>query len=145
MNKPLSIALAIKARCRECCNGHNPRTHCVSIDCPLFPYKCGKKETDIPKLIENTKDAILRENLLKNWDKSQRKKHFSQDTRLQAIKERCKDCAFEGNVKACKFTVCPLYSFRLGKNQNLPKRPISQERKNVLLKNLKLPSLGEKK
>lgn len=143
MTKPLSVSAAIKIHCRECCNGHNPRTHCVSLECPLFPYKSGKKEEDIVTLIEDTKDLILRKNLLKNWEKKHSKEHFLSRPRLQAVKNRCKDCTFEGMVKKCEFEDCPLYPFRFGKNQNLEKKMVTPERKNVLLKNLQ--SSGRKK
>ena len=142
MNKSLSIAQAIKAQCRECCNNHNQRTHCVSTSCPLFPYKCGKKETNIPKMIECTKDLILRENLSKNWEKTLNKEQIF--TRLQAIKERCKDCAFEGDVKNCIFKDCPLYPYRFGKNQTLAKKMVSPEKKSILLNNLKNKARGGK-
>lgn len=143
-NRPLSISLAIKAHCRECCNGHNPRTHCVSVSCPLFPYKCGKKVMDIPEQIANTKNKILHENLHKNWEKWSKNHQFVDKSRLQAIKERCKDCAYEGQVKQCEFDDCPLYLFRFGKNQTLAKRVVRPERKTTLMNNLKKSESGQK-
>lgn len=144
MTKPISISLAIKAHCRECCNGHNPRTHCVSVGCSLFPYKCGKKATDILEHIITTKDNILRENLYKNWEKWTGKHYVIDKPRLQAIKERCKDCAYEGQVKQCEFDDCPLYLFRFGNNLTLPKRVVSDERKTTLMNNLKKSEASQK-
>lgn len=144
MTKPFSIAWAIKANCRECCNGHNPHTHCVSVGCSLFPYKCGKKITNIPEQIASTKNAVLRKNLYKNWEKWTGKHYVIDKPRLQAIKERCKDCAYEGQVKQCEFDDCPLYLFRFGKNQTLLKRVVSPEQKTILMNNLKKSEASQK-
>ncbi len=140
MVKQLLISQAIKNHCRECCNNHNPRTNCVSVLCPLFPYKCGKKETDIVKMIDCTKDLILQKNLSKNWDILNKEEQTKAPSRLKTIKKYCKKCAYEGKVMQCELKNCFLYSFRLGKKQYFDKKVISPERKNVLIKNLHLYS-----
>ena len=57
------------------------------------------------------------------------------NTPLKAIKEKCIDCCGDDHPKYCVCTNCSLYPFRLGKNTLLPKRPISDKRRAILLKN----------
>lgn len=52
------------------------------------------------------------------------------NSKLKAIKNRCKQCSIENTVKSCKHKDCPLHSMRFGKrpeDKNKPKRKISQE------------------
>lgn len=145
MSKHFSITRAIKNYCRDCCRGHNPRTYCISVSCSLFPYKCGKKTTDISEQLANTKDVVLYENLCRNWEKWVKNHQFGNKSRLKAIKDHCMDCAYEGRVKQCKFDDCPLYLFRFGRNMTLPKRVVGAEYKAKLVANLKKNILRSKK
>lgn len=133
MPNKLSASQAIHRNCIECCNNHSPNKYCVSVRCPLFPYKSGKKIKDIFSMIENTKEKILRENLLKNWAFFTKKTDIEVYPRLKSIKLYCKLC--RESVRDCNDSACALYVFRLGKNGTLH-RELSSEQRERCIKNL---------
>ena len=58
------------------------------------------------------------------------------DTPLKAIKARCIDCCGDDHPRKCVSYNCPLFPFRLGKNTLLKHREVSDEQKQLLLRNL---------
>ncbi len=57
-------------------------------------------------------------------------------TPLMAIKRYCFNCNGDCHPRNCADVNCQLYPFRLGKNSLQPKKPMSDARKEQLLKNL---------
>jgi hypothetical protein len=57
-------------------------------------------------------------------------------TPLKAIKKYCVTCKGRKNVEACEEKKCHLYSFRLGINPNSKRKPLSEEKKQILRERL---------
>ena len=59
-------------------------------------------------------------------------------TPLSAIKLKCKDCMAGSisEVKLCPVYDCSLYIYRLGKDPNRKRGPLSEEQKKTLRNNL---------
>jgi len=85
---------AVRLKCLDCCLGqaHEVRL-CPCKDCPLYPYRFGRKPKD----------------------------QRPDMTPLKAIRARCLDCsAFSPKeVRECPIKSCPTFVYRIGTN---PKR-----------------------
>jgi len=84
---------AIRTYCLWCCNDQWREVElCPAEDCPMWPYRFGRKPKDQPSR-----------------------------SRLKVIRERYLDCVgySQKAVRDCWDTSCPLYEYRMGKNPKL--------------------------
>jgi hypothetical protein len=53
---------------------------------------------------------------------------------MKTIRKYCLDCANNQpkEVKLCPMVECPLYYFRLGKNPNIKRKPLTEEERLIL-------------
>lgn len=57
---------------------------------------------------------------------------------LKAIRAKCLDCSAGSalEVKVCAVPNCPLFTYRLGKNPNRPKREMTEEQRKAMVERL---------
>lgn len=66
-------------------------------------------------------------------------------TPIQAIREKCLDCAYTPQeVKLCPCKDCALHPFRFGKNPNRPKKEYTEEQKAAIAARLKAGKIHSK-
>lgn len=60
-------------------------------------------------------------------------------TPLEAIRAKCLDCSGDskGEVRLCTIETCPLFNFRMGKNESKAPRKMTDEHKQKLRERLK--------
>jgi len=93
MVKKLTPIKAIREYCYECSGWSlNERRNCEHTDCPLYPYRLGKRPKEKPEY-----------------------------TPVKAISRFCYECAGESyqERRLCPATECYLYRYRQGKNPEL--------------------------
>lgn len=99
----MTATQAINKYCRIfCCNGYNPKTHCVSESCPLYSVSVLKD----PK---KSKLRLIRERCL-----------------------NCVGTNSFKDVEECKCKTCALFLWRFGKNINIKPESKEKARKRML-------------
>jgi hypothetical protein len=124
---------AVRLACLECCNGSAVEVRqCVSVNCPLWAFRFGRRPSAEDKSAVAGKPVYPLE------------KRLTGTSGLKAIRRRCLDCSggSDAAVRSCAFRDCGLHPFRFGKNPNIvrsPERKEADARRLALLKASALP------
>ena len=100
---------SIRKYCLWCCCGSTKEVKlCPIYDCPLHPYRMGKRPNS---------QALLGLNSQIGKEDS---KASSFLTPVKAVREKCRDCSTyrTKEIRNCKHTDCDLHPYRMGKNPN---------------------------